>query len=66
MGSIAQDKMGNIALGYSKSGQTCTLNYVTGRVPADPLGQMEGEVELYAGTDPKRPKSMGRLLQLGD
>lgn len=51
MGSIAQDKMGNIALGYSKSGEDMYPSiYVTGHVPADPLGQMEEEVELYAGT----------------
>jgi hypothetical protein len=51
MASMAQDKMGNIALGYSKSSAEMYPSiYVTGRTPTDPLGQMEGEVELYAGT----------------
>lgn len=45
MGSIAQDKLGNIALGYSESSsQMYPSIYVTGRVPSDPVGQMEGEV----------------------
>ena len=52
MGSIAQDKMGNIALGYSKSGEDMYPSiYVTGHVPADPLGQMEEEVERWTVAD---------------
>ena len=51
MGSIAQDKMGNIALGYSKSSADMHPSiYVTGRMPSDPLGQMAEEVELFSGT----------------
>jgi hypothetical protein len=51
MGSIAQDKMGDIAMGYSiASGTTYDSIGVTGRVPSDPLGQMEAELLVVAGT----------------
>lgn len=51
MGSIAQDKMGDIALGYSLSSSTVYDSIAaTGRVPTDPLGQMEAETMLTAGT----------------
>ncbi len=51
MGSIAQDKMGDIALGYSLASTTVydSVN-ATGRVITDPLGQMETETSLFAGT----------------
>jgi hypothetical protein len=44
MGSIAMDKLGDIALGYSVSSISMhpSISY-TGRVPADPPGQMESE-----------------------
>ncbi|HLI63218.1 MAG TPA: hypothetical protein VKV05_07445 [Terriglobales bacterium] len=51
MGSTAQDKLGDTALGYSESSaQTFPSIYVTGRVLSDPSGGMEGEVLLWAGT----------------
>jgi hypothetical protein len=51
MGSIAQDKMGDIALGYSISSSTLYDSIgATGRVPSDPLGQMEAETLLVAGS----------------
>jgi hypothetical protein len=51
MGSIAQDKMGDIALGYSLASTTVWDSIaVTGRVPSDPLGQMEAETILVSGT----------------
>ncbi len=51
MASLAQDKMGDIALGYSEaSGTLYDSVYATGRVPTDPLGQMETETTLFAGT----------------
>lgn len=58
MGSIARDKMGNIAMGYSEScGDTCpggTAMYpsifVTGRLTNDPLGTMRSEVQVVGGT----------------
>jgi hypothetical protein len=58
MGSVARDKMGNIALGYSEScGDTCpggTAMYpsifVTGRLSSDPLGTMRREFEVVGGS----------------
>jgi hypothetical protein len=49
MGSIAMDKTGDIALGYSVSSSTMSpsIRY-TGRVPTDPLGQMESEVDVLS------------------
>lgn len=51
MGSIAQDKLGDMLLGYSISSSTMypSINY-TGRVPTDPLGTMETEAQMFAGT----------------
>jgi hypothetical protein len=47
MGSLAMDKNGDIALGYSRSSSTQHPDiYFTGRVPADPLGTMEGEQSI--------------------
>jgi len=55
MGSIAQDKKGDIAAGYSASGPN---NYpsvrYTGRAAGDPLGQMtQAEQVAYTGTGPQ-------------
>lgn len=51
MGSIAMDGAGDIALGYSVSGGAMTsgpsIRY-TGRVPSDPLGQMENEIDILS------------------
>jgi hypothetical protein len=51
MGSIAMDKNGDIALGYSKSSSTVkpSIEYV-GRIPTDPLGKMESPKVIIAGT----------------
>ena len=51
MGSIAMDKVGNMALGYSVSSSTVfpTVSY-TGRLVTDPLGTMGAEVVLQNGT----------------
>ena len=51
MGSAAMDMSGNLALGYSASSSSIhpSIRY-TGRVPSDPLGTMESEVTLVAGT----------------
>lgn len=50
MGSIAMDKMGNIALGYSVSSSSMNpaIRY-TGRVPSDTLGTMESETSIIEG-----------------
>ncbi|MCX6033320.1 MAG: hypothetical protein NT169_29065 [Chloroflexi bacterium] len=52
MGSIAMDKVGNIALGYSGSSSTAypSIRY-TARLATDPLGTMgQGEGVIYQGT----------------
>jgi hypothetical protein len=50
IGSMAIDKRGDIALGYSLSSPTLFPSIsVTGRMPADPSGALEGEVTLLAG-----------------
>ena len=48
--SIAMDKDGNMALGYSKSSTTIKPGiYVTGRLAGDPAGTMGAETEMQAG-----------------
>ncbi|MHB8653914.1 MAG: hypothetical protein ACYDA9_08560 [Terriglobia bacterium] len=50
MGSIAMDKVGNIAVGYSvSSSQIHPQIRFTGRVPTDALGTLEGENTIIAG-----------------
>jgi hypothetical protein len=50
MGSIAMDKQGNIALGYSvSSGTMHPAVRFTGRLVSDPLGTMESEASIKAG-----------------
>jgi hypothetical protein len=50
MGSIAQDKLGNMFLGYSASSSTLfpSIRY-TGRLATDPLNQMQPERTLITG-----------------
>jgi len=49
MGSIAMDGAGDIALGYSvSSGSMSPSIRYTGRVPSDPLGQMESEIDVLS------------------
>ena len=52
MGSIAQDKMGNIAVGFSASNNMAVKPSVavTGRLPADPPGTMRTPHGLAIGT----------------
>jgi hypothetical protein len=48
--SIAMDKDGNMALGYSKSSTSVLPGaYVTGRLAGDPAGTMGAEIEMQAG-----------------
>jgi hypothetical protein len=50
MGSIAMDKVGNIALGYSASSSSVYPSIrFTGRVPTDALGTMEAENSIISG-----------------
>jgi hypothetical protein len=50
MGSIAMDKVGETAIGFSMSSSTMHpgLAY-TGRIPTDPLGTMEAAATIFTG-----------------
>ncbi|MBA3945581.1 MAG: hypothetical protein H0X37_13565 [Herpetosiphonaceae bacterium] len=63
MGSIAMDKVGDIAVGYSASSSTLhpSIRY-TGRVPTDPLGTLQGEATIKAGVG----SQTGGLSRWGD
>jgi hypothetical protein len=51
MGSIAMDKAGNIALGFSASEKRVKPSvFAVGRRPSDPLGTMSGPLVLASGT----------------
>lgn len=50
MGSIAQDRAGNMLLGYSTSGAVRPSVRVTGRLATDPINTMQTETEAFAGT----------------
>jgi hypothetical protein len=55
MGSLAMDKNGDIAFGFSVDNST-KLDpsiWLTGRVPTDPLGKMEGHVLVVKGVLPQ-------------
>lgn len=63
MGSIAMDKFGNIALGYSASSSSVYPSIrFTGRVPTDALGTMQAESSILAGT----ASQTGTLHRWGD
>ncbi len=50
MGSIATDKAGNIALGFSASSHELDPSvFLVGRTPSDPLGTMAGPIVLVNG-----------------
>lgn len=63
MGSIAQDKYGDMALGYSASSSSVypSIRY-TGRLAGDPAGTMEAEATIFAGT----ASQTGTLHRWGD
>ncbi len=63
MGSIAMDKVGDMALGYSVSSSSVfpSIRY-TGRVPTDALGTMEAENSILAGSG----SQTGSLHRWGD
>jgi hypothetical protein len=51
MGSMAQDKQGNIAVGYSVSSSTMNPAILfASRAPSDPAGQLSQEISLQTGT----------------
>jgi len=63
MGSVAMDKVGDIAVGYSVSSATSfpSIAY-TGRVPSDPVGTLEAENAVKAGAG----SQTGGLSRWGD
>jgi hypothetical protein len=56
MGSIAMDHVGDIAVGYSVSSSSInpSIRY-TGRVPTEPLGSLESETPVIAGSGSQLP-----------
>lgn len=61
MGSIAQDKAGNMALGYSTSSSTKYPGIAfTGRVPTDALGTMQAETSVLVGTGSQSGQNLSR------
>jgi hypothetical protein len=63
MGSIAMDKVGDIALGYSESSGSLVPSIAyTGRVPTDALGTMEAENLVFTGSG----SQTGGLHRWGD
>jgi len=59
MGSLAMDRFGDIAVGYSASSGSVfpSLRY-TGRVAADPLGTLESEKTVITGAGSQLPSSV--------
>ena len=61
LGSAAQDKAGNIAVGFSASSNYLDPSiFVVGRNAADPLGSMQGPVILAGGTGVQLNQSYNR------
>src|SRR5262249_49894255 len=67
MGSIAMDRFGNIALGYSISSSTRnpSIRYAV-RASGDPLGQFGTETQIIAGTGSQLPVFCGGGVPCGD
>jgi len=66
MGSIAMDKVGNIAMGYSVSDSNSFPSIkFTGRVPGDTLGTMETEANIITGSGSQDDGS-GSVSRWGD
>ena len=63
MPSIGMDKLGDIAVGFSKSSNTTHpgLGY-TGRIPTDPAGMMESAANIFVGAGSQN----GGLTRWGD
>jgi hypothetical protein len=66
MGTIAQDKFGNIALGYAVTSSTKFPSLrITGRKLNDPLGQMtEPEIEVATGSNRSNSTRWGDYFHL--
>jgi len=61
MGSIAQDKQGNMALGYSASSSTMfpAIRY-TGRLATDALNTMQAEATIFSGSGSQSGQNLTR------
>jgi hypothetical protein len=63
MGSVAMDKAGDLAVGYSKSSSSMFPSIAfAGRVPTDPSGTLEAETSVVSGTG----SQTGTLTRWGD
>jgi hypothetical protein len=61
MGSIAQDNVGNIAVGYSVSGPNLYPSIrFTGRLYGDPLNTLRAETTLFGGAGSQSTNSLHR------
>ncbi len=61
MGSIAMDQSGDIAVGYSVSSSSISPSVrYAGRVPTDPAGTLESEVNVVSGTGSQSGSSLSR------
>ncbi|MDQ1387216.1 MAG: hypothetical protein QOF56_670 [Acidobacteriaceae bacterium] len=61
LGSVAMDKVGNLALGFSASGKELPPSiYVAGRAPGDPSGLLSGPLVIAGG--PGRSNSVVQAL----
>lgn len=61
MGSIAMDKVGNMALGYSASSTLIHPGIrITGRLSTDPPGMMQAETVIVNGTGSQSGQSLSR------
>jgi hypothetical protein len=66
MGSIAQDRQGNMALGYSASSSTIhPAVRFTGRLVTDPINSMQAETSIIEGTG-SQIKDAYNLSRWGD
>ena len=61
LGSVAMDKQGNMALGYSASSSTIhpAIRY-TGRLATDPLSTMQAETSIVEGTGSQSGSNLSR------
>jgi hypothetical protein len=61
MGSIAMDKQGNMALGYSVSSSTLkpSIRY-TGRLATDPVSTMQSEATIVTGGGSQTGSNLSR------
>jgi hypothetical protein len=67
MGSIAMDKAGDIAVGFSKSSSTTHPGLAfTGRILSDPLGTLEAAATIFTGAGSQTGGSANGANRWGD